>query len=156
MPEHQPLISALAVGESPRWHDGRLWLSNWGAQEVIAVDPAGAAEVVVRVPTSLPFSIDWLPDGRLLIVSGPERAVLRRESDGSLVTHAELAELSGYAWDEIVVDGRGNAYVNGAGFDLMAGEPFAPGADRRGHPRRLGPRGGRRDRLSRRHGGDAR
>jgi len=25
------------------------------------------------------------------------------------------------------VDGRGNAYVNGGGVDLMAGEPFGPG-----------------------------
>src|SRR5262249_25139167 len=29
--------------------------------------------------------------------------------------------------NELVVDGRGNAYVNGGGFDLMAGEAFAPG-----------------------------
>ena len=29
--------------------------------------------------------------------------------------------------NEIVVDARGNAYVNGAGFDLMGGGKFAPG-----------------------------
>lgn len=127
MPDHQTLITGLAFGESPRWHDGRLWLCNWGTQEVIVVDPAGGSEIVARVPTSLPFSIDWLPDGRLMIVSGQERLILRRESDGSLVTQADLTELSAHAWNEIVVDGRGNAYVNGAGFDMMAGEPFAPG-----------------------------
>ena len=63
--ETQVLLIGLAIGESPRWHDGRLWFSNWGAQEVVAVDLEGNSEVVARVDTTLPFSIDWLPDGRL-------------------------------------------------------------------------------------------
>jgi sugar lactone lactonase YvrE len=126
-PDVQLLMTGLAFGESPRWHEGRLWLCNWGAQEVVAVDALGNSEVVTRVPTTLPFCIDWLPDGRLLIVSGPEGVVLRMEPDGSLVTHADLTGLSDKGWNEIVVDGRGNTYVNGGGFDLMAGEEFAPG-----------------------------
>ncbi|MCW3066648.1 MAG: gluconolaconase [Solirubrobacterales bacterium] len=127
MPEPQILKTGLVIGESPRWHEDRLWFSNWGAQEVIALDLDGTSEVVTRVPTTIPFSIDWLPDGRLLVVSGPERLLLRREPDGSLVTHADITGLSDYSWNEIVVDGRGNAYVNGAGFDLMAGGEVRPG-----------------------------
>lgn len=126
-PDVQVLMTGLAFGESPRWHEGRLWLCNWGAQEVVAVDVLGNSEVVTRVPTTLPFCIDWLPDGRLLIVCGPEGVVLRMEADGSMVTHSDLTGLSDKGWNEIVVDGRGNAYVNGGGFDLMAGEEFAPG-----------------------------
>jgi len=125
MPELQTLMTGLVLGESPRWHDDRLWFSDWGAQEVIAVDLEGKSEVIVRVP-SFPFSIDWLPDGRLLIVSASDRLLLRRESDGSQVTHADLTSLSDYPWNEIVVDGRGNAYLNNIGFDFPAGE-FAPG-----------------------------
>jgi sugar lactone lactonase YvrE len=125
MPEVHTLLTGLAFGESPRWHEDRLWFSNWGAQEVIAVDLEGKSEVIVRVP-SFPFSIDWLPDGRLLLTSGRDGLLLRREPDGELVTHADLSGLSG-GWNEIVVDGRGNAYVNGGGFDLLAGEAFAPG-----------------------------
>lgn len=105
-----------------RWS---FWLSDWGAQEVIAVDLEGDSEVILRVP-SLPFCIDWLPDGRLLVVSSSHRRLLRQEPDGSLVTHADLAGLSDKPWNEIVVDGRGNAYVNNIGFDFLAGE-FAPG-----------------------------
>ncbi len=108
------LLTGLAMGESPRWHDGRLWLSDWGAQEIVAVDPSGRSEVILRVPFLLPFCIDWLRDGRLLVVSGREGLLLRRESDGSLTTHADLTSLSRGAWNEIVVDGRGNAYVNTA------------------------------------------
>src|SRR5262249_43084833 len=74
-----------------------------------------------------PFSIDWLPDGRLLAVSGRENLLLRREHGGSFVTHADLNGICDKEWNEFVVDGRGNAYINGAGFDLMAGEKFAPG-----------------------------
>jgi sugar lactone lactonase YvrE len=123
----QTLLTGLMIGESPRWHEDRLWLSNWGMQEVIAVDLKGKSEVIVRVPTTIPFCIDWLPDGCLLIVSGREGLLLRREPEGSLVTHADLSRLSDRSWNEIVVDGRGNAYINSVGFDLLAGEEFAPG-----------------------------
>jgi len=120
------LLSGLVIGESPRWHEGRLWFSNWGTQEIIAVDVEGNSEVVTRVPTTIPFSIDWLPDGRLLVVSGPEALLLRREPDGSLVTHADLSSLA-RGWNEIVVDGRGNVYVNGSNFDFLGGGEFIPG-----------------------------
>jgi len=112
-PEIQILLTGLAMGESPRWRDDHLWFSDWGAQEIVAVDVDGNAELVVRVPFSLPFCIDWLPDGRLLIVSGQEGLLVRREPDGSLITHADLRSLSDKFWNEIVVDGRGNAYING-------------------------------------------
>ncbi|MDN3358739.1 SMP-30/gluconolactonase/LRE family protein [Actinomadura sp. DC4] len=120
------LLTGLMIGESPRWHEGRLWFSNWGSQEVLAVDAGGKAEVMARVPTTLPFSIDWLPDGRLLVVSGPEALLLRQEPDGSLVRHAGLGHLA-RIWNEIVVDGRGNVYVNGMDFDFLGGGDFVPG-----------------------------
>jgi sugar lactone lactonase YvrE len=109
----QVLMTGIAMGESPRWHGNRLWFSDWGAQEIVAVDSGGQSEVAVRVPFALPFCIDWLPDGRLLVVSGRQGLLLRRERDGSLVTHADLHGPVGMGWNEIVVDGRGNIYING-------------------------------------------
>lgn len=129
-PEPRVLLSGLVFGESPRWHEGRLWVCDWVAHEVIAVAPDGTSEVVLRVPfETFPFSIAWLPDGCLLIASASDQPLLRQEPDGSLVPHADasLSGLSSLGWNEIVVDGRGNAYINGGGFNLMAGEAFAPG-----------------------------
>lgn len=126
-PQAHLITAGLAFGESPRWHDGRLWLCNWGTGEIIAVDAEGNREIMLTVPAVLPYSIDWLPDGRLLVVSGREGLLLRQEADGSLVTHADLRGLSKSPWNEIVVDGRGNIYVNGGGPAPAPGQHFGPG-----------------------------
>ncbi|MFG2052858.1 SMP-30/gluconolactonase/LRE family protein [Micromonospora sp. NPDC048930] len=119
------LLDGLAFGESPRWHDGRLWLADWGAGEVLTVDDAGRTEVAARVD-GLPICFDWLPDGRLLVVAGRAGRLLRREPDGSLRPYADLAALVPHPWNEVVTDARGNAYVNTIGFDFPAGA-YAPG-----------------------------
>jgi sugar lactone lactonase YvrE len=121
MTEPTILLTGVALGESPRWHDDRLWFADWGAQELIAMDAAGRAEVIASVP-SFPFSIDWLPDGTLLIVSAADCAVLRLAADGTLRTHQDLSSLATTPWNEIVVDGRGNTYLNNIGFDFPDGE----------------------------------
>ena len=46
-------------------------------------------------------------DGPLLVVSSKEARLLRKESDGSLVTHADLSSISDRGWNEVVVDGPG-------------------------------------------------
>jgi sugar lactone lactonase YvrE len=121
--EVRALVAGRGLVESPRWHDDRLYFSDWSAGEVLAVDLAGDTEVVARVK-SLPLCTAWLPDGRLVIVSSPDGRLLRREPDGSLVTHADLGETG---WNDIVVDGRGNAYINRIGFNPTAAEEFTPG-----------------------------
>jgi len=129
-PELHTLMTGLAFGESPRWgQDNRLWLADWGAQEIIAVDLKGTAEIMVRLhfDSFQPICFDWTKEERLLIVSSGEARLLCREPDGSLTTHSDLASLSARGWNEIVVDGRGNTYVNAVGFDLMAREKFVPG-----------------------------
>ena len=124
MSEVRTLLTGRGLVESPRWHADRLYFSDWSAGEVLAVDLGGDIEVIARV-ASLPLCTDWLPDGRLVIVSSPDGRLLRREPDGSLVTHADLGRPG---WNDIVVDGRGHAYVNGAGFSPTAGEEFKPGS----------------------------
>jgi sugar lactone lactonase YvrE len=121
----KPLLTGLAFVESPRWHDGCFWFSDWGAQEIIAVDLEGNDEVIVRDVRSFPFCLGFLPDGRLLIIA--DKRLFRRELDGSLATHADLTDFSKqvgfaeYGWNDIVVDGRGNAYINNGGDGFRGG-----------------------------------
>ncbi len=116
------VMAGIAMGESPRWHHGRLWFSDWGAHQVIAVDDDGIDEVIVSVP-SFPMCIDFLPDGRLLVVSSEGPRLLCLGPDGSLTTHAELSGIAAWPWNDIVVDGRGNVYVNNVNFDFPGGQP---------------------------------
>jgi sugar lactone lactonase YvrE len=121
MPEPKVLLSGLGIPESPRWHEGRLWFCNWIDRQVVAVGLDGKPEVMLtRDPDSHPmgYSIDWLPNGRLLVTGDKLR---RQEPDRSMVTHAEQRA------NEIVVDGRGNIYLNGADFNFVAGEAPRPG-----------------------------
>jgi sugar lactone lactonase YvrE len=120
MSEARVILDGLAYVESARWHDGRLWFAHWGTDEIIAVDLQGRSEVVGHGPGGLGWSIDWLPDGRMLTTG---TGLFRHEPDGSVVPHAELG---GFAddWNELVVDGRGNVYVNGrCEFDFSGGPP---------------------------------
>ena len=108
------IAEGLGFPESTRWHEGRIWCANWGAGEVLAFDADGSREVRAGLArATIPISFDWLPDGRMLIVDGPRRLLLRQEPGGTLVTHADLTGFGEAPFNELVVDPRGNAYVNG-------------------------------------------
>lgn len=127
MPEPQVLMEGISFGESPRWHDGRLWFADWLTRRIIALGPDGTSEIVLTVDfPAMPMCFDFLPDGRLLVVSSTEQRLISREPDGSLPTYADLSGIA-RGFNEIVVDGRGHAYVNGGDFDPLAGEDFTPG-----------------------------
>jgi sugar lactone lactonase YvrE len=117
------LLDGLMFGESPRWHEGRLWFSDMLAYQVMTVDLAGRTETIVRVP-GLPSGLGWLPDGRLLVVSMTDRRLLRFES-GGLVEVADLSKLASYHCNDMVVDRQGRAYIGHFGFNYYS-QPFAP------------------------------
>jgi sugar lactone lactonase YvrE len=117
-----PLVSGLAFGEGPRWHEGKLWLSDMHGREVVTVDPAGRLASVVRVEAR-PSGLGWLPDGRLLVVSMEDRRLLRLEA-GALATHADLSGLAAHEINDLVVDGDGRAYVSQFGFAFQRGGEF--------------------------------
>lgn len=131
-------ITTLAEGfhflEAPRWRDGRLWFSDFYGHRVYSIREDGAdLRVEAEVPQQ-PSGLGWLPDGRLLIVSMRDRALLRREPDGALATHADLSRYATGHVNDMVVDDAGRAYVGNFGFDLMAGDPLEPSALHRVDP----------------------
>lgn len=125
MSDAKVLLEGLEFPESPRWHGGRIWVADWGAQQIVAADLEGSSEVIDHV-ASFPFSIDWLPDGDLQVVSAAESCLLRKGAGGSLTRGTDLSGLSDRPWNELVVDGRGNSYVDNIGFEFPGGD-FAPG-----------------------------
>lgn len=110
----------LTFGEAPRWHDGRLWYSDFFDHAVWSVaDDGSQHRREVHVPGQ-PSGLGWLPDGRLLVVSMLDRTVQRREADGRMVLHAELGRWATFHANDMLVDDRGRAYVGNFGFDLDA------------------------------------
>ena len=122
IPEFATLASGLSFTECPRWRDGRLYVSDFYTQRVLALTMDETMETVAHVPQQ-PSGLGFLPDGRLLIVSMRDRKVLRREMNGSLVTHADLSSLAPWYLNDMLVDEDGRAWVGNFGFNLMGGAP---------------------------------
>ncbi|WP_127128964.1 SMP-30/gluconolactonase/LRE family protein [Georgenia sp. SYP-B2076] len=109
--------------EGPRWRDGRIWVSDFHAHEVLSANADGTDVRVEAELNDLPSGLGWLPDGRLLVVSMADRAVLRREHSGELVVHADLSSFSDADFNDMLVDADGRAYVGSTGFDSNIPEP---------------------------------
>jgi sugar lactone lactonase YvrE len=114
-------LEGFSFLEGPRWHDGRLWVSDFYTHQVVAVDEKGHYEVMAEVPGQ-PSGLGFLPDGRALIVSQRDRRILVREDDGTLEEYADLSERVPAVLNDMLVDSAGRAYVGNFGFDLMGGE----------------------------------
>lgn len=126
MREHEATVAVEGLGfpEAPRWHDGRLWFSDFVSRKVHVLDLSGHLADVVEVP-QVPSGLGWLPDGHLLIVSMEDRKLMRLQEEG-LVVHADLSALARYSCNDMVVDAMGRAYVGNFGFDFAKGEKARP------------------------------
>ena len=114
--EAELLVDDLTFAEGPRWHDGRLWFSDFFDHLVKTVDLDGNVEAIVEV-AGQPSGLGWLPDGRLLVVSMTDRRLLRLDPNG-LAVHADLARVATFHCNDMVVDANGRAYVGNFGCDL--------------------------------------
>jgi sugar lactone lactonase YvrE len=115
------VASGFAFLEAPRWHQDRIWFSDFYTHQVLSAREDGSDLRTEAAVPQQPGGLGWLPDGRLLVVSMRDRKVLRRELDGTLVTHAELRGYATGHANDMVVDAEGRAYVGNFGFDLMSG-----------------------------------
>jgi sugar lactone lactonase YvrE len=123
MTQFRSVLADLVMVESPRWHDDRLVFADWGTGEILALEADGTRRTLGRVPGEMPFCLDRSPDGRLLAVT--QSGLKTVEADGTLAAYADLGGLSEFAWNDVVVDGRGHAYVNNINHEF--GGEFAPG-----------------------------
>ena len=120
------VLGGLGFGEGLRWHEGRLWFSDFLEQRVSSVGDAGDVRVEVELDDDRPSGLGWLPDGRLLVVAMHARRLLRRDEDGTLAVHADLAEVATADANDMVVAEDGTAYVGNFGADILAGAPRRP------------------------------
>ena len=111
------LAESIYFGESPRWHNGRLWFSDFYAHAVKSVSLAGDVRTEVEIDDQT-SGLGWMPDGSLLIVSMTKRRVLRRFPNGEVRLHADLNSVAKFHCNDMVVDSVGRAYVGNFGFDL--------------------------------------
>lgn len=119
------LLEGGAFFESPRWHDGRWWVSDFYRHLVFSVSETGEPREVLEV-TGQPSGLGWMPDGSMLVVSMRDHRILRWSQDAGVAEHADVSAYCGGHLNDMVVDTRGRAYVGNFGFDLMAGADPAP------------------------------
>ena len=125
MTEITQLMDGILLGECPRWHDGKLWFADWVGQKLYTLPPGGQPRIEAEI-ASLPFSFDWPPDGRMLLVHAADNDLKVRQPDGSFTRFADLAGLSSYGCNEITVHPAGHIYVDNVNFEFPGGE-FQPG-----------------------------
>ena len=120
------LVDGLDFGEGPRWHDGRLWYSDFYQHRVYAVSPGGARETILDLGSEQPSGLGWMPDGSLLVVAMTARRVLRM-AHGEVTIHADLSEIATWHCNDMVVAADGTAYVGNFGWDIEhdRGHPLA-------------------------------
>ena len=114
------LLAGLRFAEAPRWHDGKLWFSDFYTHRVLTLDLDGKTETIVEVPQQ-PSGLGWAPDGTLLIVSMLDHRLLA--FSGGVLT--ERADLSAYATgpcNDMAVDSAGRAYIGNFGFEPGAAQ----------------------------------
>jgi len=120
------VVTDRAFLECPRWHDGRIWVSDLYRQEVISIGPNQRVQTEARLADDEPSGLGWLPDGRLLITSMRNGKILRRENDGTLVVHADLSELTTGKLNDMVVGLDGTAYIGSFGFEFRRNSRVEP------------------------------
>jgi sugar lactone lactonase YvrE len=121
----ETMYEGLDFGEGPRWHDGRLWVSDFFQHTVSSFGSTGDRRVELELDDQ-PSGLGWLPNGDLLVVAMNSRQVRRVDGDGDVHLHADLSSIATGPCNDMVVDGRGNAYVGNFGFDMEKGTPPAP------------------------------
>lgn len=124
MSDYTVIHTGVDFGEGPRWHDGRLWFSDFYRQGVYSL--GGDGERLEVEIDDRPSGLGWMPDGTLLIVAMTSQRLLAVSPSGVQREHADLSAIATEKCNDMVVSADGHAYVGNFGFDLEAGASFEP------------------------------
>jgi sugar lactone lactonase YvrE len=125
--------------EAPRWHAGRLWASDFFAQQVLRFDDDGSHQTVAKVEGA-PAGLGFLADDSVLVVSQAAAKVLRIAPDGTITEYADFSDIATGLANDMLVAPSGHAYVGNFGFALGSEEPRTTNlahVDPEGHVRRV-------------------
>jgi len=120
------LVGGVDFGEGPRWHDGRLWYSDFYQASIYAVSTDGEREKMLE-HDDRPSGLGWLPGGDLIFVSMTRQALMRWDGE-TVQPYADLSGIATGLCNDMVVRSDGTAYVGNFGFDLENQADFAPAA----------------------------
>lgn len=110
--------------ESPRWHGGAFWASDFYTRRVLRFTPDGDTSTVCEVPGQ-PSGLGWRTDGTLLIVSMTDRRLLSYH-EGSLEQVADLSPYAPWHCNDMAVDADGRAYIGHFGWDDTSDPAIQP------------------------------
>jgi sugar lactone lactonase YvrE len=119
--EIKTLVKGGAYFEAPRWRDGLWWVADLYRKAIYTYSPDGEETKIVDVEQQ-PSGLGWLPDGSLIYVSQHDQVVYRRAEDGRVSVHADVSEHCVGDLNDMVVDGKGRAFVGHFGFDVFGGD----------------------------------
>ena len=118
--ELETLAEGFVFLEGPRWHDGKLWVSDMWGHTIYTLTEAGERTVIAEIPER-PSGLNFLPDRTLVVVSMADRKLVKVDGEGVLSDYADLSSLVSADINDSIADGDGNIYVGNFGFDLMNG-----------------------------------
>lgn len=122
------LASGLRFPESPRWWDGQLYFSDLYGNKVFRMSEDGLELVEIAPLEGLPSGLGQLPDGRRIVVQQEPRLLrVLTESGVDPEPFADLSEFTKYWLNDCVTASDGITYTGCLEYDLLTGEPPAPG-----------------------------
>ncbi|MWA04833.1 gluconolactonase [Actinomadura sp. LD22] len=121
----ETVASGLVFPEAPRWHEGRLWVSDIPAQEIVAVGPDGVVERMHEVP-GRPGGSGWLSDGSLVVVSANDTTLVRFDPAGRRSVYADLNGIVPARLNDLIVDAHDSVWVGNLGFEFAPGSRVRP------------------------------